>query len=204
MILVAGGAAREVLAYPRQTRVGVRSRQLQLDVLVQRLEALLAGDVRAFMPASSSTNLYAQVVKRLAPRNVSSFARIGTRASSAACVARSLISSRDTSASDARRRASSWRAPRISSSCSWTSAGSRTAGEPRSAPTRPVAVGGDGGEQRHQRRVRDRNSWRVRWSSRNRPWSAEVTVRAPVFWTPRSDMHMCSASSTTPTPRGAR
>jgi hypothetical protein len=32
----------------------------------------------------------------------------------------------------------------------------------------------------------------VRWSSRSRPCSAEVTVRAPGFCTPRSDMHMCS------------
>ena len=35
------------------------------------------------------------------------------------------------------------------------------------------------------------------------PCSAEVTVCAPSFCTPRSDMHMCSASSTTPTPLGA-
>ena len=47
MILVAGRAAREVLAHPGQARVGVRSRQLQLDVLVQQLEALLAGELRA-------------------------------------------------------------------------------------------------------------------------------------------------------------
>ena len=32
----------------------------------------------------------------------------------------------------------------------------------------------------------------MRWSSRSRPCSADVTVRAPGFCTPRSDMHMCS------------
>ena len=31
----------------------------------------------------------------------------------------------------------------------------------------------------------------------------EVTVLAPNFCTPRSDMHMCSASTTTPTPFGS-
>jgi hypothetical protein len=40
--------------------------------------------------------------------------------------------------------------------------------------------------------VSERNSWRVRGSSRSRPCSADVTVRAPGFCTPRSDMHMCS------------
>ena len=51
--------------------------------------------------------------------------------------------------------------------------------------------------------VRARNSWRVRASSRTRPCSAEVTVLAPSFCTPRSDMHRCSASRTTPTPLGS-
>ena len=50
--------------------------------------------------------------------------------------------------------------------------------------------------------VRARNSWRVRGSSRTSPCRAEVTVLAPNFCTPRSDMHKCSASSTTPTPLG--
>ena len=50
--------------------------------------------------------------------------------------------------------------------------------------------------------VRARNSWRVLGSSRTRPCSADVIVVAPAFWTPRSDMHRCSASSTTPTPDG--
>ena len=52
--------------------------------------------------------------------------------------------------------------------------------------------------------ARSRNSCLVRGSSRTRPCSADVTVRAPGFCTPRSDMQRCSASSTTPTPRGAR
>ena len=42
----------------------------------------------------------------------------------------------------------------------------------------------------------------MRASSRTVPCRAEVTVRAPGFCTPRNDMHRCSASSTTPTPRG--
>ena len=36
------------------------------------------------------------------------------------------------------------------------------------------------------------------------PCSDDVTVREPVARTPRSDMHWCSASITTPTPFGAR
>ena len=44
---------------------------------------------RAFTPASSSANLYAQVVKRLAPRKPSSLASTATSASPAACTARS-------------------------------------------------------------------------------------------------------------------
>ena len=50
--------------------------------------------------------------------------------------------------------------------------------------------------------ARERSSWRVRGSSRTTPRSAEVTVRAPGLATPRSDMQLCSASRTTPTPRG--
>src|SRR5262249_6860970 len=38
-------------------------------------------------------------------------------------------------------------------------------------------------------------------SSRNAPVKCVVTVRAPGFSTPRSDMHMCSASIMTATPR---
>jgi hypothetical protein len=50
--------------------------------------------------------------------------------------------------------------------------------------------------------VRVRNSWRVHASSRIAPRTADVTVRLPGLQTSRSDMHMCSLSSTTPTPRG--
>ena len=37
---------------------------------------------------------------------------------------------------------------------------------------------------------------------RNRPRTAEVTVSVPGFFTPRIDMHRCSACTTTSTPRG--
>jgi len=50
--------------------------------------------------------------------------------------------------------------------------------------------------------ARARNSARVRASSRSCPYRAEVTVREPDARIPRSVMHWCSASSTTPTPRG--
>src|ERR1039457_1515421 len=46
-------------------------------------------------------------------------------------------------------------------------------------------------------------SARVAWSLRNRPRTAEVTVWVPGFFTPRMDMHRCSASTTTRTPRGS-
>src|SRR5690606_31697872 len=52
--------------------------------------------------------------------------------------------------------------------------------------------------------VRAKNSARVRGSSRISPSRVDVTVDDPVARTPRSDMHMCSASSTTPTPLGER
>lgn len=48
-----------------------------------------------------------------------------------------------------------------------------------------------------------RNSALVPWSSRTSPDIAEVTVRALVARTPRSDMQACSASRITPTPLGA-
>ncbi len=51
--------------------------------------------------------------------------------------------------------------------------------------------------------VRARNSARVRGSSRRWPKRAEVVVRAPGVRAPRSPMHVCSASTTTPTPRGS-
>ena len=50
---------------------------------------------------------------------------------------------------------------------------------------------------------RARNSLRVRPSSRTTPMSDVVTVRVPSTCTPRSDMQRCSASSTTPAPRGS-
>ena len=46
-------------------------------------------------------------------------------------------------------------------------------------------------------------SIRVAASFRNRPRTAEVTVEVPDFFTPRMDMHRCSASTTTRTPLGA-
>ena len=39
-------------------------------------------------------------------------------------------------------------------------------------------------------------------SGRNSPRTAEVMVRVPGFFTPRIDMHRCSASTTTSTPSG--
>src|SRR5581483_8404121 len=50
----------------------------------------------------------------------------------------------------------------------------------------------------------EKNSARDLGSSRNKPWSAEVTVSAPCASTPRSDMQRCSACTTTPTPFGSR
>ena len=88
---------------------------------------------RAFTPASSSANLYAQVVKRLAPRKLSSLARIAISASSAACTARSSTSAGPTRASCPRRRPSSKRAARKRSACSSDSARSRASAGPRSA-----------------------------------------------------------------------
>src|SRR5699024_8168514 len=51
-------------------------------------------------------------------------------------------------------------------------------------------------------RVRSRNSARLRGSSRISPNRAEVVVRDPGARAPRKVMHVCSASITTPTPRG--
>ena len=45
-------------------------------------------------------------------------------------------------------------------------------------------------------------SARVAGSVRNSPRTDEVTVSVPGFFTPRIDMHRCSASMTTNTPRG--
>ena len=67
---------------------------------------------RSFTAASRSANLYAQVVKRLAPRKSSSRARTETSASSAACRAMSSKSSPRRCGSAGRRRATSKRAAR--------------------------------------------------------------------------------------------
>ncbi len=47
MILVAGRATLEVCPHAGQRRVGVRSGDFEIDVLIDQLEALLAGDLRA-------------------------------------------------------------------------------------------------------------------------------------------------------------
>jgi hypothetical protein len=47
VILVAGGAALEVGAHPGHAGVGVLAGELEVDVLVEQLEALLAADPRA-------------------------------------------------------------------------------------------------------------------------------------------------------------
>src|SRR5581483_2456843 len=65
------------------------------------------------------------------------------------------------------------------------------------------AAGGQDGVDQPARPVRPKNSVRVRESFRTRPRSAEVTVRDPAAFTPRSDMQRCSASRTTPTPFGS-
>ena len=53
------------------------------------------------------------------------------------------------------------------------------------------------------RSIRKNRSWRIS-SSAKAPLAATVTVLLPGFFTPRMVMHMCSASSATITPRGAR
>ncbi len=45
MVLAAGRAAGEVLAHPRHGGVGVAAGELELDVAVELLEALLAGEL---------------------------------------------------------------------------------------------------------------------------------------------------------------
>src|SRR5215218_38794 len=101
---------------------------------------------RAFAPASSRANLYAQVVNRLWPRNVASLARMATSASSAACIARS------SSSACAPRRRSSKRAARRSSACRRATAASCSgpapagaaspAAEPASAKVRTGSAAG--------------------------------------------------------------
>ena len=50
MVLVARGAAVEVSPHARDVDVGVRAGKLQLDVPIQLLEALLAGQLRSRRP----------------------------------------------------------------------------------------------------------------------------------------------------------
>ena len=56
----------------------------------------------------------------------------------------------------------------------------------------------------NERSMKRMASNRVAVLSRNRPRTAEVTVDEPGLRTPRIDMHRCSASMTTSTPRGWR
>src|ERR1035437_10225102 len=55
------------------------------------------------------------------------------------------------------------------------------------------------GARTQAERVSAKNSWRERASSRSTPCTADVIVFDPPALTPRMDMHMCSASITTPT-----
>ena len=57
MILVAGRAALEVGAHPRQPLIGVRPVELELDVLVEQFEALLASDLGLAGPEQSVQEL---------------------------------------------------------------------------------------------------------------------------------------------------
>lgn len=52
--------------------------------------------------------------------------------------------------------------------------------------------------------MRVRNSSRVFGSSRNTPSIVLVTVLLFIFCTPRITIHMCVASTTTPTPAGRK
>src|SRR4051812_7015672 len=47
VILAAGGTTLEVSAHAGQTGIGVLAGQLEIDVLVEKLEALLTADLRA-------------------------------------------------------------------------------------------------------------------------------------------------------------
>src|SRR5690606_19932815 len=69
-------------------------------------------------------------------------------------------------------------------------------------PGVPGGVAGAGGH-RHFPAMRLMASARVA-ASRMTPRTAEVMVRAPGLRTPRMDMHRCSHSTTTSTPRGSR
>ena len=63
-------------------------------------------------------------------------------------------------------------------------------------------AGPDDGDGHGVLLVSARNSARLRGSSRSRPKSAEVVVAVPATLAPRSVMQVCSAWTTTPTPRG--
>ena len=58
VLLAARGAAFEVVAHPRDATVGVRALQLQLDVPVEQLEALLAADLVPFGPSILSRSRF--------------------------------------------------------------------------------------------------------------------------------------------------
>ena len=66
-------------------------------------------------------------------------------------------------------------------------------GRLRNAGQKPVLLG---------RRISARNSSRVGWRSRNAPSMQDVTATEFCFSTPRIIMQKCTASITTPTPRG--
>src|SRR5215213_11201131 len=82
-LLAAGGAAVEVLAHPGYRGVRVARLELQLDVLVEALEALVAADVRpgrAEQPPQAIVRLAHPLTSSMCPAATSS-ARSFVRAS---------------------------------------------------------------------------------------------------------------------------
>jgi hypothetical protein len=63
VVLVASRAALQVFAHPGQTRVGVRAGQLEFDVLVEELEALLAADLGVARPQQPRDEFPVSVVR---------------------------------------------------------------------------------------------------------------------------------------------
>src|SRR5262245_60541598 len=62
VVLGAGRAALQMLAHTGQARVGVLTRELQLDVLVEQLEAVLAGHLVSGRPQKPGDQVATLVV----------------------------------------------------------------------------------------------------------------------------------------------
>jgi hypothetical protein len=63
VIVVASGAALQVLTHARQAAVGVYACELELDVLVEELEALVACDLRPTGPSRRVTSRWARSLR---------------------------------------------------------------------------------------------------------------------------------------------